>query len=158
MISVKEYFWCLLREQNDDDIKEFINSYIGLVKNKQLAQIIFNIDNDAFAKIYHFFELGDDYKIDDVKKRDWFMEKVREICYNRYIVNLEPYDFIEGANGKKIPVDKEGEIMDIEGIRDAESEDIILKGIFAIGNAEYGGDKMPQAENLGRLSRSSSFD
>ena len=86
------------------------------------------------------------------------MEQVRSLCYNRYLINLEPYDFIEGENGQKIAVDKEGEIMDIEGIRDVRSEDIILKGVFALGNAEYGGDKMPQAGNFGRLSRSSSFD
>lgn len=155
MISVEEYFWCLLREQDDDDITEFINSYIKLIKNKDLAQIIFNIDNDTFSKVYEFFELGQEYKINDDKKRDWFMEKVRGLCYQQYLVNLEPYDFIEGANGKKIPVDNDGEIMDIEGIRDRKSEDVLLKGVFANCLTEPcdGADIIRE-----RLSRSNSFD
>lgn len=159
MISVKDYFWCLLREQDDEDMDGFIQSYIGLMKNKHLAQIIYNIDNNNYGKVYYEFELGIDYVIDDEKRENWFIEKVRGLCYNRYLMNLDPYDYVEDDMGGKIPVNSNGDVMDIEGMRDLGSEDIILKGVFGCNGKEDGIKMKPveMGDDRKSLSRSNSF-
>lgn len=170
MISVKDYFWCILRNQDDNDMDGFIKSYIELMKNDQLARMIYNIDNSAYMKVYEQFDLGDEYQINDERKELWFMKKVRAICYRRYLVNIEPYDYIEDERGRKVPIDSEGNIMDIEGVRDCGSEDIILKGVFSRldinGDNEDCGDCGDCGDNdeiiitpeKDSLSRSGSFD
>lgn len=147
MITVQDYFWCLIREKNDDEMGTFIKSFIGLMKNDGLAKIIYNIDNDVYSKVYSVFDLEDNYDIEDEKKKIWFMDMVRRICYQQYIINLEPYDYINDDMGNKIPVDENGNYMDIEKIRDEKSENIILKGVFTEN----------KNDNKRSLSRSNSF-